>query len=73
MVHPLVKAQIQGDELPKQTIKIEFQLRTKTGAIASSFDDETLVQPYLDLREAKWGDAAPKLILFRVTTICEQI
>ena len=75
-MHPtpkLIEAQTQGAELPNQITKVEYQLRTKTGAVACGFEDLELVQPYIDARDAKWGKAAPSLILFRLTTILEQI
>jgi hypothetical protein len=75
-MHPtpaLIHAQIKGHEMPNQTTKVEYQLRTKTGAIASTFDSQELVEPYLEARTAKWGPKAPPVFLFRVTTIVEQI
>jgi hypothetical protein len=75
-MHPtpaLIHAQIKGHEMPNQTTKVEYQLRTKTGAIASTFDSQELVEPYLEARTAKWGTKAPPVSLFRVTTIVEQI
>jgi hypothetical protein len=75
-MHPtpsLIHAQIKGHEMPNQTTKVEYQLRTRSGAIASSFDSQELVEPYIEARIKKWGKAAPALILFRVTTIVEQI
>lgn len=76
MTHPtpaLIHAQKKGHELPNQITKVEYQLRTKTGATACAFEDQDLIQPYLDRREEKWGKAAPALELHRVTTITEKL
>jgi hypothetical protein len=75
MMHPqpIIQAQLKGEELPNQNTKIEYQLRTNTGVVASSFDRLELVQPYIDSRDAKWGNKAPSLALFRVTTITEKM
>ena len=68
MMHPqpTIQAQIMGAELPKQTSKIEYQLKSNTGRVVMTFDENCH-------QSAKDQAAARNLPLFRVTTIIEQI
>ncbi len=69
---PVVK-QIHVLPLMEEDFKVEYHLKTKSGTIMATFEDQELAEAYRDQQINKWGNKAPIGIIYRVTTITEKL
>jgi hypothetical protein len=73
MTHP-IRAQIMGKSLSSTNDhKIEYLVKSIRNRIVANFDKETTAREFIRNQIACHGQQAPKLNVFRVTTITEKM